>query len=81
VRFAVAFVSSRPALKVYADATQVKSNTLTVQSQEVVSRLDGPLEITTYVNLLGNDAYYGYRKVADWIYSYHCHVRNSRVHQ
>lgn len=60
VLFAVAFVSSRPALKVYADATQVKSNTLTVQSQEVVSQLDGPLEITTYVNLLGNDAYYGY---------------------
>lgn len=58
--FSLAFASSRPALKVYADATQVKSNTLTVQSQDVVARLDGPLEITTYVNILGKDAYYGY---------------------
>ena len=60
--FILAFASSRPAFKLYADATQVKSNTLTVQSQEVVSRLDGPLEITTYVNILGKDAYYGYPK-------------------
>jgi len=28
---------------------------------------------------IDNDAYYGYRKVADYIYS--CHVRNHSIHR
>jgi len=58
----VAFASSRPALKGYLDTTDTKSNTLTVESQKVMENLDGPMTITTYVNLLGNDYYTGLPK-------------------
>ena len=58
----IAFASSRPALKFYLDATQTKSNTLTVESQKVMENLDGPMTITTYVNLIGNDMYNGLPK-------------------
>lgn len=54
---AVGFFSSRPYAKFYLDTTATKSNTLTAESQEVMKKLDGPLTITTYVNLLGNDLY------------------------
>lgn len=56
---AVGFISSRPYCKFYLDTTATKSNTLTAESQEVMEKLDGPLTITTYVNLLGNDVYTG----------------------
>lgn len=59
---AIAFASSRPALKGYLDTTYTKSNTLTVESQKVMENLDGPMTITTYVNLLGNDLYTGLPK-------------------
>lgn len=55
----IAFGSSRPKLKGYLDVTDTKSNTLTVESQKVMENLDGPMTITTYVNLLGNDLYTG----------------------
>lgn len=48
----VGYLSSRPMLKVYHDSTDSKRNTLTVNSQEVMKKLDGGLTITTYVNLL-----------------------------
>lgn len=51
------FVSSRPVFKIYHDATTTKRNTLTLNSQDVVSRLEGGLTITTYVNLLGGGLY------------------------
>ncbi len=53
----VGFVSSRPAMKFYWDTTYTKSRTLTETSQEVMKNLDGPMTITTFVNLLGNDFY------------------------
>lgn len=53
----VAFVSSIPYCKFYFDTTYTKSCTLTPESQAVMEELDGPLTITTYVNLLGNDFY------------------------
>lgn len=53
----VAFVSSIPYCKFYFDTTHTKSCTLTKESQEVMDELEGPLTITTYVNLLGNDFY------------------------
>ena len=59
---AIAFGSSRPAFKGYLDTTATKSNTLTVESQKVMENLDGPMTITTYVNLLGNDLYTGLPK-------------------
>lgn len=48
----VGYLSSRPTLMGYYDATATKLNTLTPNSQEVMKRLDGGLTITTYVNLL-----------------------------
>ncbi len=54
---AVGYFSSRPALKGYCDTTRMKNCTLTEESRRVMERLDGPLTITTYVNLLGNDYY------------------------
>ncbi len=54
---AVGFISSRPSLKVYWDTTYNKACTLTEGSQEVMKQLDGPMTITTYVNLLANDFY------------------------
>ena len=59
---AVGFISSRPQFKGYLDTTFTKSNTLTVESQKVMEQLDGPMTITTYVNLLGNDMYNGLPK-------------------
>ena len=46
------YLSSRPVLMTYHDATATKTNTLTPNSQEVIERLKGGLTITTYVNLL-----------------------------
>lgn len=56
---AVGFFSSRPVFKFYLDTTRMKVCTLTEESQEVMKQMDGPLTITTYVNLTGPDAYYG----------------------
>ncbi|WP_270595478.1 MULTISPECIES: Gldg family protein [Butyricimonas] len=53
----IGYLSSLPISKVYYDATQLKTNTLTPGSQEVVKKLDGGLTITTYMNIL--DKNYG----------------------
>lgn len=50
----VSWISSRPACKFYYDATTIRVNTLSRESQEVVKQLEGPLKITTYVNMLDN---------------------------
>ncbi|WP_065220678.1 MULTISPECIES: Gldg family protein [Butyricimonas] len=49
------YLSSRPKLMAYYDATSVKSNTLTPQSQEIVETLEGNLTITAYVNIMSPD--------------------------
>lgn len=46
------YISSRPHLMTYYDATDMKTNTLTPNSQEVIAKLEGGLTITTYVNAL-----------------------------
>jgi len=48
----VGYLSSRPALMTYYDATAMKSQTLTPRSQAVMEKMEGDLTITTYVNLL-----------------------------
>lgn len=48
----VGYLSSRPTLMAFYDATATKSNTLTPNSQAVMKKLEGGLSITTYVNLL-----------------------------
>ena len=51
----IGFLSARPAFRCYYDATEMKENTLTKNSLEVMEKLDGPLTITTYVNMLDED--------------------------
>ena len=58
----VAYVSSRPKLMFYADLTETKSNTLTPASQEIMKKLDGPMTITSYVNLMDENVYYGLQR-------------------
>lgn len=53
------YISSRPALTLYADMTRNKNRTLTENSQGVIKSLTHPLKITTYVNLLDENYYRG----------------------
>lgn len=53
----VGYISSRPAMMSYYDATATKSKTLTPNSQAVMEKLDGGMTITTYVNIL--DGFWG----------------------
>lgn len=46
------YLSTRPHLMGYYDATSNLRNTLSVHSQKVMSKLDGGLSITAYVNIL-----------------------------
>lgn len=48
---AVGFVSSRPAMMCFYDATHAKQRTLSEESQAVMKQLEGPLTITTYVDI------------------------------
>ncbi len=59
VALALGYVTSRPAMMGYYDATETKRNTLTPASQDVVRKMTGGLTITTYVNLLDREAYNG----------------------
>lgn len=56
----IAYLSSRPMLMGYYDATTRKENTLTKQSQEIIKKLDGELKITGYANVFNGR----YRDVA-----------------
>lgn len=56
------YLSSRPQLMGFYDATRTKARTLTPNSQEVMNKMDGGLKITTYVNVLDRFVYYGLRK-------------------
>lgn len=53
------YVSSRPVFMSYYDTTSTKRNTLTKNSQEIMSQLDGGLTLTTYCNILDDDFRYG----------------------
>jgi len=48
----LAYVSSRPALIMYFDTSATKFNTLTDASKDVVNKMDGPIKVTNYVNIL-----------------------------
>ncbi len=62
VAFALGYISSRPALMFYYDATRTKANTLTPNSQEIVAKMNGGLTINTFVNILDRHYYYGLPK-------------------
>lgn len=53
------YFSSRPKLMFFYDATRTKARTLTPNSQEIVSQMEGGLTITTYVNILDRFFWYG----------------------
>jgi ABC-2 type transport system permease protein len=56
---ALGYLTSRPSLMFYHDATDTKRLTLTPKSQEIMAKLDGGMTITTYVNLLDGEYYHG----------------------
>ncbi len=47
----VGFVSSRPAVMGFYDATHARQRTLSEESRAVMEQLEGPLTITTYVDI------------------------------
>lgn len=51
----IGYLSSRPALMYFYDATRTKLRTLTRASQDIVSKAEGGLTITTYSNALDED--------------------------
>jgi ABC-2 type transport system permease protein len=55
----IGYISSRPALVGYYDATANQTRTLSVNAQRIVKELEEPLEVTVYNNLLGRFSYYG----------------------
>jgi ABC-2 type transport system permease protein len=55
--FLAGYLSSRPALIGYVDMTATKTQTLTAATREVIEKMDKPLRITTYVNLLAEKYY------------------------
>ncbi len=56
----VGYISARPGLVGYIDATAGKTMTLTENSQKVLKEMgDTTLEVTSYINLLDSRFYYG----------------------
>jgi ABC-2 type transport system permease protein len=53
------YITSRPKLMAFYDATRTKQRTLTANSQEIIKRADGELTMTVYVNALDGNLYYG----------------------
>lgn len=46
------YITSRASLTLYQDMTRTKARTLTAASLDVVNKVEGPVKIITYVNLL-----------------------------
>lgn len=56
----IGYITSRPSLTGYYDATANKSRTLTPQVQQIIKDFgDAPLEVTAYVNLMDSYKYLG----------------------
>lgn len=53
------YASSRPQLIAYKDMTATASRTLTAESKAVIEKIKGPVVITTYINLLDENYYFG----------------------
>ncbi|WP_289661264.1 Gldg family protein [Flavobacterium panacagri] len=51
------YITSRAPLTLYTDMTRNKDNTLTKSSLDVIDKIEGPVKITTYVNLLDINYY------------------------
>ncbi|CAM3449088.1 Gldg family protein [Flavobacterium chungbukense] len=57
VVLALGYITSRAPLTLYYDMTRTKDRTLTKNSLDIVKKIDGPLKLTTYVNLLDINYY------------------------
>lgn len=55
----VGYITALPKMRCYYDATEMKDNTLSPNSQKIVAQLEGPLKITTYVNMLDDNYFRG----------------------
>ncbi len=55
----VGYISSLPVMTKYLDTTRFQTKTMTPQSQDIIARIDKPVQLTTYANLLGNIAHIG----------------------
>lgn len=56
----IGYITSRPTLTGYLDLTTAKTQTLTKASQKILGEMDkGPLEITSYINLLDDRMWLG----------------------
>jgi ABC-2 type transport system permease protein len=53
------YISTIPSLMVYHDSTRTNENTLTPNSQKILSKLKGKVKITTYVNIFDNNIWEG----------------------
>jgi len=51
---AIGYITTIPALMKYHDSTRTNVNTITQNSQKVISKLKGKIEVTTYVNIFDN---------------------------
>jgi ABC-2 type transport system permease protein len=59
VALMLGYISSRPGLMGFYDATRTKQQTLTENSQEIIKRADGGLKMTVYVNALDDYVWHG----------------------
>lgn len=57
VCFLVGYISSRPKLTAYLDMTAVKTRTLHANSIALIKKMDKPLKIVTYVNIMDENYY------------------------
>lgn len=55
----IAFVTSRPIFRFYVDTTDNQKNTLSEESIDILNKIDAPLTLKTYVNILGANSFLG----------------------
>ncbi len=53
------YLSSMPQFILYKDMTATASRTLTAESKALIKKIDAPVVITTYINLLDENYYFG----------------------
>ena len=59
IAIVLGYFSSRPRFMSFYDTTRTKQRTLTMNSQDIIKKMEGGLTITTYVNILDGYMYYG----------------------
>jgi len=80
------YLSSRPQFIFYKDMTATASRTLTAESKALIDQIDAPVVITTYVNLLDENYFFGLpayqnsdKRIFDMYYRFLPHMRMEYV--